>query len=229
MIDLDLLVAPEALPRAVAALEAAGYRGEDEAFLPRTDYHFPALIPPGPGLAVELHSRPGWRRGGPLAGLAARAVPSAVPGLAIPAPEDRLAHLALHAQVADRGWRRRRLRLRDALDWRALVAEGAEPEAVERRCARSGLGREFRAFAAAMARIWGEGARVPAAWADAEADWAYRALAGLADPDLAARGDRADAPWRLYDALTTPETLAHGVAGLFNAARRRRFLRHLSP
>ncbi|MGM0584940.1 MAG: nucleotidyltransferase family protein [Pseudomonadota bacterium] len=223
MIDLDLMVAPAELPRAVEALRAAGYTGDWNAHVP-TDYHFPALFPREGGVAsVELHTRPGWSRRGPLRGLAERARPSALPGVLAPAPGDRLAHLVHHAQIADRGFHRRALRPRDMLDWRSL-REGGDID-LDRLAARfeaAGQGPPFRAFAALMAWLWEDPA--PAGACEAETRWAQQALAALADPALAETHARRDRLPAALAALTTRETLAHAAAGALNPARLRRFL-----
>lgn len=223
MVDLDLLVAPAELPRAVEVLRAAGYTGEWDAHVP-TDYHFPALFPPEGGVAsVELHTRPGWSRRGPLAGLAGRAVPSALPGMDVPAPEDRLAHLVHHAQIADRGFARCAVRPRDMLDWRMIRERGdIDLDRLAARFDVAGQGPHFRAFAALMSRLWEDPA--PKGAGEAETRWAQQALAALADPALAEAQARRDRLPAALSALTTRETLAHAAAGALNPARLRRFL-----
>jgi DMSO/TMAO reductase YedYZ molybdopterin-dependent catalytic subunit len=228
MVDLDLLVVERDLPRAVAALQAAGYHGDARAHV-ATDYHFPALFPPEGGPAsVELHARPGWSRRGPLARLERRARESATPGVRVPAPEDRLAHLVHHAQIGDRGWARRTVRLRDMLDWRAVrQGHGIDLEDLAVRFDAAGQGAAFRAHAALMARFWDESA--PAGWAEAHEAWGEAALAALGDPALAEARRKADAAPAALEALTTRETLMHAAAGSLNPARLRRFLRRLRP
>jgi len=233
MVDLDLLVAPADLPRAVDALRGAGYTGDAEAYV-ATDYHFPALFPPRGGIAtVELHTRTGWSRGGPLKDLRARALPTRLPGLRIPTAEDRLVHLVHHAQIADRRRQRRSLRLRDALDWRLLTRDGAPPAPggpadVEAAAARFAPGRPrkaFQSFAVLMARIWE--APAPAGWEARHAPWAEEVLDALADPARAERWREADRRRQLWDALTSRETLEHLALGSLNPTRLRRFLRRI--
>ncbi|MEO0681288.1 MAG: nucleotidyltransferase family protein [Pseudomonadota bacterium] len=223
MIDFDVLVEPPALPRAVQALHEAGYRAEDAAHVP-TDYHYPALMPPAGGAAsVELHVRLDWSRRGPLAEAASRAQVSALSGVRVLAPEDRLAHLTRHAMVADRGLRRRSLRLRDALDWHVLTGAGADPEAARERLLPGEEQAGFDAFAALMGRVWGG---APGA-AEAEA-WAKEALLSIADPERAALYAREDGARWLWDQATTRETLAHALQAALNPARLRRIMRNWS-
>ncbi len=233
MVDLDLLVAPADLPRAVDALRGAGYTGDAEAYV-ATDYHFPALYPPpGAGVAtVELHTRTGWARRGPLREIGARALPGALPGLRIPTAEDRLVHLVQHAQIADRRRQRRSLRLRDALDWRLLTrtetpAPGgpADIEAAAERFSSGRPRKAFQSFAVLMSRIWET--PVPPAWEARHAAWAEEVLAALADPARAERWREADRRREFWDTLTSREALGHLALGSLNPSRLRRFLRRI--
>ena len=244
MLDLDLLVSPPELPRAVDALRGAGYTGDAEAYV-ATDYHFPALYPPPGGAAtVELHTRTGWSRGGPLREIGARSLPGGLRGLRVPTAEDRLVHLVHHAQIADRRRRRRSLRLRDALDWRRLtrpvdapVPEGGGPAFapapggpvdIEAAAARFSAGRNrkaFQSFAVLMARVWEVPA--PAAWEARHAAWAEEVLDGLADPAVAERWLKADRRRQVWDTLTSLQTLEHLAMGSLNPSRLRRFLRRI--
>ncbi|MFT6774927.1 MAG: hypothetical protein ACJA1L_002643 [Paracoccaceae bacterium] len=229
MIDLDLLIAPEALAPMVDALIARGWTGDLAAFSPASDYHFPALIPPGDAPAtVELHLRLGWRRGGPLAapGLMARAIPSAMEGLSVLAPPDRLAHLMMHAQIADRRHARGTARLRDALDWR-MLAMRADPGAAPMpgRAARRG----GQAFAALQALIWDAPETCAPNLARSHGAWARTALGRIGDAqaqDAAKARDRA----RFWlDTALSPALLWHLAAGMANPTRRARLLGRLIP
>jgi hypothetical protein len=224
MVDLDLLVPEAELTAAAETLRAAGYTGDAEAHV-ATDFHYPALFPPPGGgpATVELHIRPGWSRRGWLADLEARARPSPLPGMRVPSPGDRLAHLSRHAQIQDRGRARRALRLRDMLDWRRIRAAGEiDLDALARRLDAMGEGEAFRAFAVLMARLWDEPA--PPAWEAAHAPWAEETLSALGDPAQAEAWRRRDRAPAMVSALSTRETLAHAVAGALNPARLRRFL-----
>ncbi|MEM6441220.1 MAG: nucleotidyltransferase family protein [Pseudomonadota bacterium] len=223
LVDLDLLVDADALPRAVRALEEVGYAAADpEAYVP-TDYHFPALTPARPGVAIELHTRMDWRRHGPMMRALEGARASALPGLRVLTPDDRLAHLVRHAQVSDRGWPRRRVRLREALDWRRLLEAGATLEGARRRMDGGAERAAFDGYAALMGRIWEDPSVAARA---ASRAWAQDALAAAADPELAARRDRADFGRGWWDAVTTWETLVHGLRAMLNPARLRRIVRN---
>ena len=214
MADVDLLVPPAALPRAIDALGAAGWRGRDHDRLHRRIwgcYAHPPLVPPGGGAALELHVRCSYEHGGVLAGLADRARPSALPGLRVPSAEDRLAHLVHQVQLMDRGAPRRVVRLRDALDWRLIRRDDpADLDATAHRFRKAGHAAAFAGFAALMGRLWAE-PDLPAPdaeavrWADAEAvRWADEALAGMADPASLARFLPADYRRAAVEVLTRP-------------------------
>lgn len=232
MIDLDLLIASGDLAPAVAALLAEGWTADAEAFSAATDYHFPALFPPGEAPAtVELHIRLGWDKGGPLApeGLMARAAPCAIAGLRALSNPDRMAHLVQHSQIADRRFARGTARLRDALDWRMLMARADAPDAAATAAllaeggARAGQGAE--AFAALQALIWE--APAPDDWAQKHGRWAQTALTRLGDPSAQEAAKAADR-WGFWrDALGSAAMRRHLSAGLANPARRARFLARL--
>lgn len=233
MIDLDLLVAPDALASAVKALQAEGWTGDVAAFSPSTDYHFPALFPPGDAPATtELHLRLGWRKGGPLApeGLIARAGPSVIPGLRTPSTADRIAHLVLHAQIADRRFARGTARLRDGLDWRMLTARADAPDmariAAVLRGGGAQAGQGAEAFAALQALIW-DAPCADAGWARRHGAWANAALARLGDPAAHAAAKSADRLGEWRAAFASPAMLRHMAAGMLNPARRARFLSRL--
>lgn len=230
MIDLDLLIRPDALAPAVKALLAEGWTGDTAAFSARTDYHFPALFPPGDAPAtVELHLRLGWDKGGPLApeALFAAAVPSAIAGLQLLSPAHRIAHLVQHAQIADRRFARGTARLRDALDWRMLMARPNAPGMADiialsgQGGARAGQGAE--AFAALQALVWD----APVDRGHGQDRWARTALARIGDPAAQAAAKAGDRVGFWADALTSPAMLRHLLAGAVNPARRARFLARL--
>ncbi len=229
MIDLDLLVDESALPAAAAALGARGYDADHDAYVPGGDYHYPAFFPPeGRGLTVELHVRLGWDAGASLAPAAviARSAPSPLPGLRVPAREDRLAHLLHHALTVDRGHARRALRLRDALDWRALGGAGLH-EALAGRFAAEGRSELVRDWAALMSAIWNE--PCPAAWRRAASGWTGEVLQGIADPEAVARRAARDARGAVLRAIASPDMRRHLARSALNPARLRRFLRRLRP
>lgn len=233
MIDLDLLIAPEALDPALIALKAEGWTGDFAAFSPRTDYHFPALFPPGDAPAtVELHLRLGWAKSGPLtpAQLFPRASPSAIAGVRVLSVTHRLAHLVQHAQRADRRFARGTARLRDALDWRMLTARPDAPDIAELVALLAQGGSSARqgaeAFAALQAMIWAAPC-ADAGWARQHGAWADIALSRIADPEAAKAAKAADRLRGWCEALSDPAMLRHMMAGSLNPARRARFLSRL--
>lgn len=142
MADLDLLVRPDDLPRAIETLRRLGYDSHqpfDPAAQQAVFQDMPPMRRPG-GAMVELHwtlvsPLCGARIGdGELDGIWGRAVPASIagaPALAL-APEDLLLHLCMHASVhhrfADVGLKafvdiaEVVLHHGDRLDWHVLAA-----------------------------------------------------------------------------------------------------------
>lgn len=123
MRDLDLLLERAAMPAAVAALGGIGYAEVDMGMPP--GHHHPPLYRDGDPASVELHwdlLAPQARRALPTEAALAAAVPCAIEGGAarILAPTERLLHLLLHAQLVDRGHRRRTLRLAEIYEFALL-------------------------------------------------------------------------------------------------------------
>lgn len=120
MNDLDLLVRPEELEAAVAAVEALGYRPEHREYDPVREAHYPPLIAPNGRFCVEIHTR--------LFGLDhygidverlrsdAMALEAWGASLRVPSPVDRVAHAVVHAQLHNRQYAARRIVLKDVLD-----------------------------------------------------------------------------------------------------------------
>lgn len=162
--DLDLLVESEALPAAVAALEAQGWRPdptrplEDRAFA----HQAPPLRHPGlPGL-VELHRAPSDGAGGrllPAADMRARAARVTVDGAIVRVPTllDQLVHVTAHAQLHHGGRWTGRLHLRDGLDsFRLLHRGGQEAQAaLLERLAAGGQARTAAVWLALVERLFG--------------------------------------------------------------------------
>jgi hypothetical protein len=129
--DLDLLVHREALPAAVAALEALGYRSPVGSLqLKVTSHHLPRFMRAG-RTAIELHWRLSMDSDDPP-GLWERAIQVAAPGInaRVLGPTDLLLHLALHAarshrcHMGLRPWHDMALTMQHyaaALDWDLLV------------------------------------------------------------------------------------------------------------
>jgi hypothetical protein len=137
--DLDLLVHREALPAAVAALEALGYHCPVGSLqLKVTSHHLPRFMRAG-RTAIELHWRLSMASDDPP-GLWERAIQVAAPGINARGlgPTDLLLHLALHAarshrcHMGLRPWHDMALTMQHyaaALDWDPLVRSCREQDA----------------------------------------------------------------------------------------------------
>ncbi len=193
MADVDVLIPTPELRRGLSALRDAGWRGPDGAvhLNIRGCYAHPTLFHPEGGGGIEVHVRCSYEAGGALGGMAGRARPSPLPGILLPTPEDRLAHMIHHSQIMGRGWRRRATELRDALDWRRLRDdEDPDLDLVAARFDAAGNGGAFRAFAALMARVWEED--LSPRLTEGGGPWAEETLAALADPARLAAWRKAD-------------------------------------
>ena len=213
--DLDLLVEEVRAEVAQQLLIGAGWR---EGEMPRIErarhHHLPPLVHPDhPGM-IELHRRVGHAPVAaalPAAEVISRAQATALPGIRVPDPADRLAHLALHAQFGNPGWAERRLRLCDVADIaRAVQAHGAPAlEAARARCAAAGRGDAFDGLVGAAHLLVPE--RVPAPPAGPRSDaWAQAAVARLGRTGALRRAYLVRrARERLDELLHDPERRAH--------------------
>lgn len=208
MVDVDILVPQARFADALTALRDDGWNGPDGRV--RTHiwgcYAHPTLFRGGVSGGLEVHVRCSYEAHGALEGMAARAIPSALPGIRIPTPEDRLAHMIHHSQIMGRGWRRRSFELRDACDWRVLRdRDDPDLDAVAARFSRLGDDLAFRSFAALMARIWEED--LPPRLVEGARDWPAEALATLADPARYEHWRRADFRRAAWEMATRPGML----------------------
>ncbi|HZY04716.1 MAG TPA: nucleotidyltransferase family protein [Anaeromyxobacteraceae bacterium] len=220
-LDLDLLVAPADLDRAVAALAAAGWRaqGGPTARWQRRHHHHLLLEQPAV-TGVELHFRAVTGFGGalPAEDLLARAAPGELRGRPVRrlAAEDEVLHLAVHAAGHGMG------RLLWLVDIKAFLARhpGLDWDAVRQRARARGLG---RAAAWAFSAVADLGAPVPPA-ARALSPGRRRAA------ERAARiATRAERPWSTAASLVLNAILADGpltaarslAVNLARVARRR--------
>ena len=213
--DLDLLVEEARAEAAQRLLIGAGWR---EGGMPEIErarhHHLPPLVHPDhPGM-IELHRRVGHAPVAaalPAAEVIARSRATALLGIRVPDPADRLAHLALHAQFGNPGWAERRLRLCDAADIaRAVRAHGPPAlEAARARCAAAGRGDAFDGLVGAAHLLIPElvPAPPPARRSDA---WARAAVARLGRTGALRRAYLVRrARERLGELLHDPERRAH--------------------
>lgn len=107
-VDLDVLVAPAAMVKAIAVLELHGAQALEQTGWPRRDGIGELTLGLPSGVAIDLHAelihRQGVRRDFRLSteSLLARATRGFVLGHAVPVldPEDTLTHVALHAMLS---------------------------------------------------------------------------------------------------------------------------------
>ena len=102
-VDVDLLVRPADLDRAVRALSKAGYRGDSTvaaAYLRQRAHHLRFAKPHMPTVELHFHAYSGFGVVIPAAMLMDRAVEHRVVNtldVLVPAPEDEVIYLAVHA------------------------------------------------------------------------------------------------------------------------------------
>lgn len=208
MVDVDILIPADRFAEALAVLRDDGWTGPDGRV--RTNvfgcYAHPTLGREGAASGLEVHVRCSYEAHGALEGMAERAIPSAIPGIRIPSPEDRMAHMVHHSQIMGRGWRRRSFELRDACDWRVLRdREDPDLDAVAARFEKLGDAPAFRSFAALMARIWDED--LPARLTEGAGDWPEETLRALVDPTRAEHWRRPDFRRAAWELATRPGML----------------------
>ena len=196
MVDLDVLVAPDAIARASAVLDDLGYVDlgvDDPEGL--AGHEVPARGHPGRTGSVELHRSvlvPRRAAVLPADDVRAAAVPVAGAPVAVrvPSPTHAMVLLIAHAQLQDDGARLLRLPLR-ALVEAAVIHGGAEGPAIDwaevhDRFHRTGSGMALAGFAVACEELTGVALPVPRRGGHA---W-WQATAGLLDRPRAAAGWR---------------------------------------
>jgi hypothetical protein len=224
--DIDLLVAREELPAAVAALTAEGYRAAGPADPGGSQHHHVPLARPDDIAAVELHVEPvvaAFAELLPAARLRARAERAGADNLRwlLPAAQHLVIHNIVHAQLTDRHYWCGRAPLRPLCDLARLCRPGAAaldwPEALAG-FERAGYGSACRAWLLTAGRLFGQ------------------PLAPEVRPDLAAR----IACWRVRQQSRHPWLMAAGETygyhrailaefGADASARRRLLARLLHP
>jgi hypothetical protein len=97
--DIDLLVAPDAMEAATTALTRVGYRAWDhprEEHFRRRGHHLHFLHDRAPPVELHFHAFRGFGGILPSAAMVARSRPTAT-GIRVPSPADDVAYLAIHA------------------------------------------------------------------------------------------------------------------------------------
>lgn len=164
--DIDLLVAADELPAAVAALAASGYRDAAvEGFSFAAHHHHTPLARGGEVAVVELHTEPVARAFAtllPAAQMLSRARPIEADGrrLRLPAPQDQIVLNIVHAQLADRSYWLARTPLRplaDLLRLRAANDAQIDWHEVLSRFERAGHGSACRAWLMTAEQLCGQG------------------------------------------------------------------------
>ncbi len=157
--DIDLMVPPEALPEATAALEAIGYRGNYQAPIDYANFHHGApLYRAGEVAPIELHRAPVMLRFAPLLptnDAVARSV-ALDRGVRVLDPTHAALHAVIHAQLVDRYFALGRFPLRELVDFAWLLhRDGDAVDWDEIRGAFASHSRALHAFALAARRLLG--------------------------------------------------------------------------
>lgn len=130
--DLDLIVSPELLPRAVEVLKELGFASEAGDYDPRRDAHAPAMLGADGMTIVELHSRPfaegQWGELEAALWWDRRKVQAGGVEVSIPSAEVCVAYLLLHSQEHHAYFAQGRLLLRDLLDLAMLARRQEIPD-----------------------------------------------------------------------------------------------------
>lgn len=122
MFDLDLLLPPQAIEAAVVTLQGHDYRfapGREENGLAEHFHHAPPLLPPGEGVAVELHRAALARRTDALLSnqcLMAAVAPAAYAHARVPSATHQLWLAFVHTQLSHQHHLIHRFDLRHGLD-----------------------------------------------------------------------------------------------------------------
>lgn len=119
MSDIDLLVPAGQLETSIGKLSALGFSPASADYDPEREAHFPPLISRCGTFSVELHTRLFNHDdfGLPAGAIMANAAPSRLDtNCALPAPEHRIAHALVHAQLHNRNVATDRIVFKDILD-----------------------------------------------------------------------------------------------------------------
>lgn len=190
MSDLDVLIAPADLPRAVEALRNAGMTtAEDLAgFAEGLHHHFPALYDEEHDVFVELHVR--LTQNAEQSPISPQQVFADVDVVhwqgqtfLLPSPGHRLMHLVVHDQVSNLGYALRRINLRAAADAMALQKGGRVDWSGIRNAFRAiGEERLFMTFVLSLNRLMALPLPFPASDFRSSEKWVTHAITALGDP-----------------------------------------------
>jgi len=225
MVDFDLLVREKDLARSATTIEALGYKPYNNMYDAAVDHHLPAYVRPNDHASVEVHDSLSWVRSPEALDLDAVwrdavRLGSRYGPVRIPSRMHRAAHLVVHSQIADHNHDRRRLRLRDVIDWRLLLKGGSiDLDTLDRQFASDGYGEEFRAFVALMCEIWKD-QRAPA-WCATYAQRNRTILRGVADPGSLRKFLLADIARIVAGSFLDRNRFRRLVASLTDSERRR--------
>lgn len=228
--DVDLLVPEDDITRAAGILHGTGARSDRvDAEAERHHHHIAPLRRRDWPVMLELHRGLGTVGGQAFVAAEAvldRALPSDLPGIAVPAPEHRLAHCVFHAQLHRPRYRDGQLSLRDILEFEVMLrAFGAEPVALARALfADSFDPASWEALDAARALVFGNESDIAALGRSPRA-WAETALVDFGRPRRRRRTELLRlAGTYAKDLLSDPARRRHYLGELFRRGRLRRFL-----
>lgn len=161
MVDVDIMVRPEQLEPALAALKRAGYRHTSEGGAP---HHAPPLVREDGGFEIEVHFAmvvPPLQPALPSAAVWAGARLHERDGLRFycPSPEDTLLHVALHGQESryerQLAWTPFRTLADFVALWR-IAGQAVDWPALRKRAAAAGLAASFDIHLYQCCRLFGQ-------------------------------------------------------------------------
>lgn len=122
LIDIDLVVAPDAWQTALGAMEGAGFRPAAPSELYARHFHYVPLVRPADPVTVELHRHLGWQRHvlTPQEVIATAEPLRHAPSIGIMSPMHRFVFGCLHAELQNMAYGAGVFSLRDLLDIQQL-------------------------------------------------------------------------------------------------------------
>jgi len=188
--DLDILVPPDCIGRAVSSLLQHGYhqRADYAGFEEGIHHHYPALSDDESNTLVELHVRLMQdQSGNPLqtVDIFQRATPLKRNAqiFLVPCPEHRMIHLIAHAQLSNWGFVLRQITLKDVVDALKLNARNEiDWEVVRKAFIEICAEKELMGFLYAARLLLGLSSPFPEADLTKGKDWAERAVEALYAP-----------------------------------------------